>query len=237
MQIRIVGDVHGKQDQYINLVKDCEVSVQLGDMGFNYDRIQVLDGRYHRVLFGNHDKLHTDDDGQAFQDDIRFFPNYGAWIVQALSEDCKTNIPPMFFVRGEHSIDKANRTEGINWFENEQLTYREMSRAFEYYRYFKPEIMITHGCPSSIIPYVANPAYAHLNIKPSATAKLLQAMYEEHQPKLWLFGHFHRSKLMWPNKDTYFFCIDELDHIDLVDTPYGYDVKSGYFDLEIVNGP
>lgn len=43
----------------------------------------------------------------------------------------------------------------------------------------------------------------------SITRNLLQSMFEEHQPKLWLFGHHHRSKRKEIN-GTEFICVKEL---------------------------
>ena len=233
MQIRILGDVHEKQEEYIEIIKDAQYSIQLGDMGFNYDKIQSVDSRRHRVLYGNHDKLTTDDYGRIVHNDPRFFPNYGSWI-HSIIDEVKTNIPDIFVVRGEHSIDKEDRIEGFNWFPNEQMTYREMCNAIELYKNAKPKIVVSHGCPSSIIQYVGNPAFAYMDLKPSATAKLLQAMYDFHQPDVWLFAHYHINRCVRPDY-TYFFCIDKLNYLDIEDVDNGYRVKADYFNMEIKN--
>lgn len=237
MNIRLVGDVHQKQDKYINLVKDCDYSFQLGDMGFNYDKLKVLDPWKHKVLFGNHDRVIVDKYDEVIREDDRFLTNYGNFSLDHMlnresTNKSKTNIPDLFYVRGDHSIDKAYRTPGLDWFEDEQLTYYKMLSAIECYTVNKPKIVISHGCPSSIIPYVANPAFAHLNIKPSATSIMLEEMYRIHQPDFWFFGHFHRDKVMRPNDDTYFFCIDELSYIDLSDTDTGYRVDAQYYKVD-----
>lgn len=242
MNIRICGDVHSKQDSYINLVKDCDYSFQLGDMGFNYDKLKVLDPWKHKVLYGNHDRVIVDKYDEVIREDDRFLTNYGIFSLDHMlnresfiNTKMKTNIPDIFYSRGEHSIDKAYRTPGLDWFEDEQLTYYKMLSAIECYAVNKPKIVISHGCPASIIPYVANPAFAHLNIKPSATAVMLEEMYRMHKPDFWFFGHHHRDKVMRPNNDTYFFCIDELSYIDLSDTYNGYKVDAKYYNVTLVN--
>ena len=53
--VRIVGDVHGKFDGYINLIKDCEYSLQVGDMGFNYEQLSALNPSKHQFMGGNQD--------------------------------------------------------------------------------------------------------------------------------------------------------------------------------------
>lgn len=107
MKIRITGDVHSKQDQYINLVKDCEFSVQLGDLGFNYDRIKVLDSNKHQYLPGNHDWYGRDINDNLIKPTEHRLNDFGI-----IPRKPNSNIPDMLYVRGEHSIDKMYRTEG-----------------------------------------------------------------------------------------------------------------------------
>lgn len=222
MNIRLVGDVHGKQDRYINLVKDCEFSIQLGDMGFNYDKLNVLDSNKHKFIGGNHDLYERDVNGNMIYSSLHSLNDFG--IIP--SKD-GSNIPDMFYVRGGHSIDKAYRTEGKDWFQDEQLTYSQMCKAIELYERVKPEIVLSHETPASMIPYVANPNFANMNLKPSDTAKMLQVMYNIHQPKFWFFGHFHIDKTFRPNQ-TRFFCLDELSTIDIYDNDKGYTVDAKY---------
>ena len=35
--LRIIGDVHGHYDRYVKLAKKARHSIQLGDLGFDYD--------------------------------------------------------------------------------------------------------------------------------------------------------------------------------------------------------
>ena len=226
MNIRLVGDVHGKQDSYINLVKDCDYSFQLGDIGFNYDKLKVLDSDKHKFIKGNHD-IYTKRNSVALIKEVsHLLDDFGIYKTKVDS-----NIPYIFYCRGEHSIDKAYRTPGLDWFEDEQLTYYKMLSAIECYAVNKPKIVISHGCPESIITHVANPAFAHLNIKPSATAAMLEEMYRMHKPDFWFFGHYHINKTIKVNH-TQFFCINELDYVDITDTENGYNINADYFRVE-----
>lgn len=229
MRIRLIGDIHGLHNNYIQNIKDAEYSIQLGDMGFNYDILKNVDSKKHVILKGNHDLYTRDSNNALIKEMPHILDDYGIYYP---SVDSK--IPKIFYVRGEYSIDKAYRVAGKNWFEDEELTYSKMLDAIEYYALHKPKIVISHGCPASMTPYVANPNFAHLNLKPSKTALMLEEMYRIHQPDFWFFGHYHRDKCLMPD-NTLFFCIDELNYIDVFDTDNGYCVNAGYYKVEKSN--
>ena len=42
MKVRIIGDVHGKYEEYLLLLSAADYSVQIGDMGFSYNQIGFL---------------------------------------------------------------------------------------------------------------------------------------------------------------------------------------------------
>lgn len=177
---------------------------------------------------GNHEAVFTNDNGELIKPCEHILDNFGI-----IPRKPNSNIPDMFYVRGGISIDKAYRTEGKDWFPDEQLTYSQMCNAITLYEKVKPEIVLSHETPSSMIPYVANPNFAHMNLKPSATAQMLEEMIKIHQPKFHFHGHFHLDKWYKPNK-THFFCLNELSCIDLIDTEFGYDVISGYYNVSEV---
>ena len=51
--INIIGDVHGKVDEYKDIISNLDYSVQIGDMAFDYSDIKIDD--HHKILLGNHD--------------------------------------------------------------------------------------------------------------------------------------------------------------------------------------
>ena len=227
MKIRLLGDIHSKYSGYLNLIKEAEYSIQLGDFGFNYDILESVDSNKHRVILGNHETVHTDNNGELIKSCEHILDNFG--VIKTNS-----NIPDMFYIRGGHSIDKFYRTEGVDWFKDEELTYFQMLKAVEYYAINKPKIVISHETPASMIPYVANPNFNHLKLKPSATAIMLEEMYRIHQPDFWFHAHYHLNKWYKPDH-TNFFCIDELSYIDLNDTYNGYKVDAQYYNVTLVN--
>lgn len=192
----IIGDIHGKYDEYLNIAKNCKSTVQLGDFGFNWSVLDQLDHHYHKVIGGNHDNY----------DIVGNFPHYLGDFGTASVEGLE-----FFYVRGERSVDAHLRTEGVSWWRNEELSMAESYAAIEAYCAAKPQLVITHGCPSSIIPFVCtNPAKHH----PSRTAQMLEAMFENHRPKLWVFGHHHKSE-SFHVMPTKFICLNELDTLTI----------------------
>lgn len=204
VHLRIISDVHGKFDKYIKLAKEAAYSIQIGDMGFSYDALNVLDPRNHKVIAGNHDNYSCVDGKFVFQTP-HFLGDFGIHNVP--------NIGDFFFVRGGYSIDKNFRRMGINWFEKEELNYQQCNAALELYKTIKPDIVLSHECPTSIIDFVGLKYWNRQPIKPSSTANLLQAMLDFHRPKRWIYGHHHKNftKLI---DGTTFDCRDELGYID-----------------------
>lgn len=182
--MRFIGDVHGNIDQYLKLL-DCKESVQVGDMGFDYSLIPASSD--HKFIMGNHDNYEAGH--------INCLGDYG------LHKD-------IFFVRGAFSVDKHCRREGIDWFSQEELSYRKMCEAIVWFEKIKPEYVVSHDCPQ----FLANNLWGY---ESSATRKMLGAMYEIHQPKVWVFGHHHKSIDQVVGK-TRFICLPELHYIDLI---------------------
>ena len=196
-KLRLIGDVHAPLEEYIKLASGADYSIQVGDLGFNYVGIEALDPTRHRVLAGNHDNYFTTDDGKCFDNQTaHFLGDYGTLQLP----DC----PSIFYVRGGRSIDRHNRTDGVDWFPHEELSYRQLSEAIFAYSQAKPEVVISHECPAFLVNEVVR---ENRGMRQSTTAHALEAMWTNHQPKAWFFGHFHHD---WSIsfRGTYFRCLD-----------------------------
>lgn len=201
--LRVVGDVHGLFREYIPLVKNVDYSLQLGDMGFDYSPlIRHLDPTRHRFIGGNHDNYDTLATGLI----PHYLGDFGIWEVPDHGS--------IFFVRGAFSIDRGHRTEGVDWWRAEELEMAQTYKALELYCQIKPSIVATHDCPESVISGNVTLGYTGGRIIPSRTGQLLSRMFEEHQPKLWMFGHHHQNAGFVVSQ-TQFVCVNELSHIDL----------------------
>jgi len=193
--LRIIGDVHGHYKQYHQLLRKAQNTLQIGDFGFDYTTLAAVDARHHRIIGGNHDNY------DIMGNCPNFLGDYGVHNVDGFGD--------IFFVRGALSIDKHIRTEGVSWWPEEELTMSQCYNALKEYRLVRPNFVVTHSCPVSIIPHVTG----SLNVIKSRTSQLLEEMFAAYRPSQWTFGHFHKS---WTKTidGTQFTCLDELECLD-----------------------
>jgi len=194
MEVTIIGDAHGKIGRYKEIVDNCGFSICVGDFGFKKEwdwYLNTIDLTHHFINSGNHDY------GPYMSDKTKSLGNFSYFEKLGI-----------FTVRGAFSIDKIHRTEGLDWFSNEELTYNEGLQCFDEYVKLKPNIVVSHDCPHSVRKELFG-----INEK-SNTSNLLQAMFEQHQPELWVFGHHHMHQYQVINK-TQFICLEELNTIKI----------------------
>lgn len=200
MKIHFIGDIHGDWGT-LNLIlsryRDNRI-IQVGDMGlgfnlpiwnrklgkFEIEEDPPFDSRL-RFIRGNHDCPSV----------CCEYPNY----MGGYGVDPETGI---FFLGGGFSIDWHRRAAGIDWWEDEELSYGELYKAMDLYEKVKPTVVVSHEAPASINPTVGTTEFVH---SPSRTSNLLQSMLEIHKPDLWVFGHHHK---VWRKKinGTLFCC-------------------------------
>lgn len=226
--LRIIGDVHGKYDKYAHVAAGAEYSLQVGDMGFDYRYIsRIVDSAKHKVIGGNHDNYtkhpcFVTDCGEDCQicngkgyfygdQSKHFLGDYGIWQPPQFE--------PIFYLRGAWSIDWKYRTPEISWWEDEEIPYTQMMKALAFYTEKKPEFVVSHTVPFSIVPSIPFEKIFGEQLHKPRTEELLDQMYEAHQPKIWLFGHWHvnwEKVFVHPRtgKETKFICIAELCYKD-----------------------
>ena len=185
MKIRIIGDIHQEFKHYFRHIGPCDRSIQIGDLALNYKMLKDVDPDKHVFFGGNHDNY----------DVIKQIPNnIGDFGPSPFSSK-------VFFIRGAWSIDQKCRKEGISWWREEELSDLEIANAYDMYKLFKPEIMLSHECPFSLLKHLKldpNFArnygyYAPDSCIKTRTNLLLDGCFQTHKPKLWLFGHYHRD--------------------------------------------
>ncbi len=223
---RIIGDVHGKFKQYVELAEGAEYSLCVGDVGFNYNYLDRLDPEHHKCIGGNHDNYTpiecTACKGKKCEKcEMRgywfcllskhFLKDYGVWEVPGFG--------PIFYVRGAWSIDKHFRTPMVSWWKDEELTREQFGRANQYYQEVKPDFVVTHTCPASVIHEFFKPNMFGDKTTENLTERQLDWLYTYHQPKKWFFGHWHQNwtkelEEFRTRKKTEFTCLAELAHVD-----------------------
>ena len=202
--IMFIGDIHGKFDFYCDLLdKFAPISsIQVGDFGWGFpnedpttmDRLdKTMTAGGHRWVRGNHDNPdkpnpHRIPDG-SFDESLN-----------------------LFALGGAYSIDQSERTDGVDWWHNEELSIVELNAALDLYEEKKPRFVVTHDGPVDIL-YQMFPWFCNNdNIGSGRTRQAYDAMLEIHRPELYIFGHWHHTKDVIEN-GTRFICIGESDYI------------------------
>jgi Icc-related predicted phosphoesterase len=201
-KMRFIGDVHAKFLEYQFLISDCEIpSIQVGDFGIGFNDwnappiVEMVAGN-HRFIRGNHDNL------SVCKKTVQ-------WIPDGTVEG------NMMFVGGAWSIDRPWRTEGVDWWPDEELSIVELTAMIDTFVETKPEIMVTHDCPHSVADLILlRNGGGHKPNYPTRTGQALEMMFAQHQPKIWIFGHWHIN-FDYIHNGTRFICLGELSHIDL----------------------
>ena len=213
MHILLVGDVYGRLGELRELClramlgldrSDCWKVVQLGDLGVGFPKVQWPEMPPNLAfLRGNHDSPHVARSLHGYLGDFGFIEGWGeSWRPEPLG---------LFFLSGAWSIDQSLRTEGVNWWPEEELSARQLEEAFDLYCQTKPRLVLTHDCPPCA--FEAMPDDGKLlggKAIPTRTTQALGAMFEAHQPELWVFGHHHVS---WKGvvDGTRFRCLNVLE--------------------------
>lgn len=203
--ITLIGDVHGKYKRYHEIIREKdrhEYTIQLGDFGFDYTTLKNVDPKNHVFIGGNHDQYDIINDVPNYLGDYGHVNNF--------------NGIDFFFFRGAYSIDRQYRTIGIDWWENEQVSIDQFMKARELYKDIKPDIMITHDCPQEIVLQMLRPGD---RVFENNTSWALQELFNIHQPKMWFFGHWHKSRQI-QHGNTKFICLNELETYILTKDSY-----------------
>lgn len=190
--ILVIGDIHGNVDSYWKLLQKHKMrSLHVGDFGFGKHHrwhLKNIDSNNHKVNFGNHDDYH--------------YLDYEHSAGDASFSAAKK----LMTIRGAQSIDRGWESANDAWWPNEELNYVEMTEAVEMYERERPLIVVTHDCPQSVRQQLFK--YE----EKSRTSNGLQAMFELHQPDMWVFGHYHTAKDEIIN-GTRFICLPISGHI------------------------
>lgn len=110
----------------------------------------------------------------------------------------------ILFMGGGYSIDKAYRTEGVDWFREETISQKD----FENLPDMKIDIVVSHTCPEELVDRMI--LYnSYKKLEPSNTA--LSRIWNMYNPSLWFFGHWH-NYVEITMKDTKFYALDHTQN-------------------------
>jgi len=190
MNIIVTGDIHGKFSYLNTLINKFKHKLDLviccGDFGYwpKYsDNHKKIKSQGVPILWcdGNHEdhwaiKQITNNE---IAKDVFYMPRGSTYTLK----DGRV----IMFMGGADSIDKNNRTIGIDWFPDEIITQKDMQNLPD----VKVDILISHTCPeelcSTMVPYDNRKVFEPSN-------KALSALWDIYKPSLWFFGHWHVYK-------------------------------------------
>jgi predicted phosphodiesterase len=192
--IYLLGDIHGQFDKVTRACNKLRKKhgaanytlVQLGDFGLGFQGAEKKNGLW--IPNGQ-----PPDDPESFPEQVKFIrgnhdnPEYCRKYPNYLGDYGFNEEFGLFFVSGAMSHDKQHRTEGLDWWVDEELSYSELQNCIDLYAKIKPSIVISHEPP-----VVAHQAIRKdQRVDSSRTSQALQVMWEIHRPKFWAFGHIH----------------------------------------------
>lgn len=205
----LIGDVHGKYDQYKRIMAHCTGSIQVGDMGYGFRRLGGFrDGQarinppHAKMVAGNHRCIRGNHD------------NPGVCKTQRQCIPDGTIEGDVMFIGGAQSVDREWRIEGYDWWPDEELSQSELDALVAKYVEVRPRVMITHDCPEEIAICMAAVSGRKKLDFVSRTRLAFQRMISAHQPKLWVFGHWHHS-FDQVSQGTRWICLNELEARDI----------------------
>ena len=91
----------------------------------------------------------------------------------------------ILFIGGAYSIDKRYRTPGIDWFDTETISQRDIENLPN----VDIDIVISHTCPKEFFKHVFE-----FEKQYDSSMEALSYVLEKYKPKFWYFGHFHKFK-------------------------------------------
>lgn len=226
----MIGDLHGHWDeisQFIlkhNITKTC--FYQVGDFGIglvdNQEALlHELNGYLKQtsnclyVIRGNHDnpKFFDEDRLEVFSH-IKFLPDFTLLDIQVFDSDGNLNQKRILNIGGAISIDRSERTEGLDYFKNEGIQFDNIPTEFFNEKKYV-DIIVTHTAPYWIYPCLILSSCVNEETKlkdPSLVKELLEErvslgeiithpnLQNEFIDKVQCFyGHFHDSATMESN--------------------------------------
>ncbi|MFH1022021.1 MAG: metallophosphoesterase [Planctomycetota bacterium] len=233
MRVLIVGDVHGRHEKLAEVLRQAQAdyriegAIQVGDFGFRrellgHDRrpgvrypvpLHVIDGNHEdhrwlrRALRGGTARNWRDSANLVYQ------PRPSVAVFGSSRAG---------FMGGALHVDRPQRHNLWSGFPN-YILRRQREHATALFNRERPELIVTHSCPSRIGIGLAGVAgHAHNVAEHIAAAGFdpgpdndcgeveLGRLWCDlaYRPRAWVFGHFHRA-LQVAIEGTRFVCVDD----------------------------
>jgi hypothetical protein len=150
----------------------------------------------HKFIRGNHDN----------PEQCRNHPH---WIADGSLID-----ESIFCIGGAKSIDTHLRTEGWDWWADEELNYSEFLQLIQTYEEARPSIVVSHDAPEDMVNHILKTRGAYKYDIPSITRQFFDNLLHVHKPDLWIHGHWHIDHHT-VFKGVEYIGLGELSYVDL----------------------
>jgi 3-oxoacid CoA-transferase subunit A len=224
-RIFLLADLHGSykpiRDLNVRLIKKLDKTdtiIILGDAGLNFflnksdDNLKQQLGKYkcnYFIIRGNHEErpsnlLIKDKDanwhiGEQWRNFIFYEEKY-PYIKYAM------DFPTVYYINnyktlvlpGAYSVDKEYRLKmGWSWFEDEQLTEKEMEHGREIAKQhnFSFDLVLSHTCPIIYEPTDLFLSFVDQSKVDKTMERYLGELEHALDYRLWCWGHYHKYRV------------------------------------------
>lgn len=217
MKLLFLGDVHGEWAKMDTVIKAARMRhpetariFQVGDLGEGFQNVPKYKPTHGFkvppiiAIDGNHEHFDRLEANNGWDNENLEYLARGQTITV---EDRK-----ILGFGGAWSIDKHRRTQGIDWFPQEEPTQAEFWK-FVGNGVFDQDIVITHDFPSQ---FQIRQKFPDI-VGHTGTRVLLQEIWELVKPKFWFFGHYHDFAMGEYNGTQWVCCpiIDDFQYVVL----------------------
>lgn len=198
--IYVYGDSHGEWTEMLIKISEFDLRncylIHVGDIGIGFSdkekeigKMNYLNGifEYMGISFigiaGNHDNPEYFK-GIQFSH-IELLPSYTQREINGLN---------FLFIGGAVSIDRGNRTEGLDYWKGEEIIPPPNNLIQSG---ITPDVIISHDCPLEVGFTTHNLYDAPGNPVKTDVIKgrqILSDIWAKYPPKKWFYGHYHSSQ-------------------------------------------
>ena len=233
--IIILGDIHARWAPVNNLInkKKPEIILQVGDFGWfphingkteQYTAMTSQGWAYKYKAFeqyglkmqntsmlwchGNHEN-HADLIERVKSGKMEVMPSvfYMPFGTTVTLDDGRV----VLFCGGARSTDQQWRTEGLDWWPEEEVTLKDLDKLPEE----KVDIVISHTCPDEFLMQMDNRNIIRVDLtdpsQKDGSRHALSYVLNKYMPDLWYFGHYHKA-CAGQFRGTRWYCLDMVGH-------------------------
>lgn len=248
----LTGDLHGSAQRLLDFkpARPHETGlIVLGDAGANYylnqkdDRFKTqLNNLGYKIylLRGNHEarpedipdinKIYDEDlKGEVFEQpqypNIRYLLDGGTYTFKDKS---------ILTIGGAYSVDKFYRlAQGWQWFHNEQLNEQERESIFNTIKDKHFDFVLTHTCPTQFQPTDLFLRTIDQGLVDNTTEKWLTEIEKNIDYNYWLFGHYHKDRIIDRKVIMLMHCIIDIEAITQYENyqilPFGMELSKQFY--------